>query len=253
MKVYKNQIFKSVKAEDIRTFDDIALLMESASKTYNDLLHQHFEYQKMCEDGILKEVYPTIETIAEKVGCSEKTVDRFNADFSAAVFHRRRYRNGKQTSNLYKMNKVVYQYMKAFWRLGLWKAGNNFKFWWEWIKKMWQECGCDHFAFMNKVWNHKPYSSKKIDGSSEQAAKKMSLSNLDKCPSSSNPLSEMIDICTGWVPSSEIKKMERLLLSKARDAVNDMKWFSIEQRNKIRSYPGLFADMMRRNLASRKV
>lgn len=252
MKLFKNETFKKIKSEDIKTFDDIALLMESASKTYNDLLHQHFEYQKRREDGIWKEVYPTIHRISKEVGCSEKTVDRFNSDFSAAVFHRKRFKNGKQTSNVYRMNKVVYQYMKAFWRLGLWKSGNNYKFWWEWIKKIWQECGCDHMAFMNKVWNYKSPKSKEINDGCEQRSKKMSLGENQKCPSSSNLLSGMIDRCTGWVPSSEIRKMDYLLKKKIEDSIRDMKWYA-SNGNTIHSYQGFFADMLRRNLAPRKV
>lgn len=248
MKIYKNQALKILKPEDFKTFDDIALLMESTSKSYRGLLHRHFELQKMREDGILKEVYPTIETISEKVGCSEKTVDRFNSDLAAVVPHRRRYKNGRQTSNVYRMNKVVYQYMKAFWRLGLWKAGNNFEIWWQWIKKIWLDCGSDHLRFMNKVWNHKPPSNNKLDSSSEQGSEKMSLGENRKCPSSSNPLSEVLKICISFVPSSEIKKIESLLLRKMRDAANDLKWYAMGPGNLIRSFPGFFADMLRRNL-----
>lgn len=252
MKIYKNSDLKTVKKEDIKNFEDVALLIESCSETYKNLLHRHFEYQKMREDGIWKEVYPTVETISKKAKCNEKTVDRFNSDLSAVVHHRRRWKGGKQTSNVYQMNKIFYQYMKAFWRLGLFKEGNPFQIWWEWIKKLWLDCNCDHLRFMNKVWNYKSPKSNSLDGTSEQPSEKMSLGENGKCPSSFNPLSEAMKICTDFVPSSKIQEMEAFLLRKTRDAINDLKWYAVDQKRHITNHVAFFTDALRRAFMKRK-
>lgn len=245
----RNQHFRSVNKEDIKTFDDLAVIMEGCSKTFRDLLHKHFEYQQRVEDGIWSDVYLKVDTIASEADCNEKTVDRFNTDFAALVQKRNRYINGRQTSNVYKMTKTVYQYMKAFWRLGLWKQGNNFDFWWKWIKKIWVDCGCDHLTFMNKVWNHKSNSLKNKDGSYEHGSKKMSLGDLGKCPSSSNSLSQEMNICTGWVPSGDVKKAEDWLRKKIRDSINDVKWYVVDQKHHLISLKGLLGSCLKENLA----
>lgn len=247
---FTNEVFKSVKKEDIKTFDDLAVIFEGCSKTYMKLLKNHFEYQRRVDDGIWSDVHVKVDTIASEAECNEKTVDRFNIHLSAIVQKRNRYKNGKQTSNVYKMSKVAYQYMKAFWRLGLWKKGNNFDFWWKWIKQMWIDCGCDHLKFMNKVWNHKPLTHKEKDGNHEQSSEKMSHGNLAKCPSSSNSLSQEMKICTAFVPSEEVRKAESWLRKKIQDSVNDIKWYVVDQKHRLRSFKGLLSSRLKANLAT---
>lgn len=249
MRLLKNSEAKKILPEKIKSLDDICLILESLSKTYRHLLHFQFDYQKRVEDGIWKEVYVSAKKIAKDAKCNEKTIHRFNQDMCTFVPRRHRWKDGRQTSNVYKMHKVVYQFMKAFWRLGLWKEGVDYDERWLWIKKMWVECGCDTLKFMNKVWNYKPFSKKDKDVGYEQGEKKMSVGENQKCPSSFNSLSMTLDeYSTSWVSQADLKKISALLMRKVRASISDMKWFSIEQGNFIRNFTGLFAQRLSANL-----
>src|SRR5258706_8225969 len=137
MKTYKNIDFKSISPEKIKDFEDINLIFESTSPSYQKLLYRHFQYQQRVDDRIWSDVYCTVATIAKEVQKNERTVHRFHKDLACVIFKKIRRKNGKQTSNTYKMHKTVYQYMKAFWRLGLWKDGVDFKDRWRWIQQLW--------------------------------------------------------------------------------------------------------------------
>lgn len=245
----KNEALRSLKPEDIKTFDDIALLVESASETYFRIAEHHFQLQRRREDGIWKEVFVEIDTIAKAVDCNEKTVDRFNRDMGCIIYKRNRFRNGKQTSNVYTANKVFYQYFKAFWRLGLFKGDLPFKVMWSWIKKLWVNSGCNHEEFMNKVWNRKPGQSNNLNDICKEGSQKMSLGDSGKCPSISNPLTEVMNICTSFVPSSDVRKAEVWLLKKVREAVNDIKWYAVDKKNPIGRFQALFSSRFRAKLA----
>ena len=116
-------------------------------------------------------------------------------------------REKSRHSNVYQMNKIFYQYMKAFWRLGLFKEGNPFQIWWESIKKLWLDSNCDHLRFMNKVWNYKSPKSNSLDGTSEQPSEKMSLGENGKCPSSFNPLSRSYELM--YLTSYHLRRFKR--------------------------------------------
>jgi len=249
MRLLKNEEAKKILPEKIKSLDDICLIFESISKTYRHLLHFQFDLHKRVDDGIWKEVYMSAKRMAKEAECNEKTVHRFNQDMHAFVARRNRYKDGKQTSNVYRMHKVVYKFMKSFWRLGLWKEGVDYDERWIWIKKMWVECGCDTIRFMNKVWNHKPLSKKDKQTSYEQPDKKMSVGENEKCPSSSKSLSMTLDeYSTSWVSHADLKKISSFLLRKVRASISDMKWFSLEQGHFIRNFTGLFAERLSANL-----
>lgn len=251
MKIYRNEALKIIRPEEVKNLDDIAILIDSSSKNYKKLIQRHFDYQKRMEDGIWDGVYPCALEIAKNI-CHEKTVHRFHADLSCIIFKKNRFRGGKQTSNIYRMHKTAYQYLKAFWRLGLWKKGVDFESRWSWIKKMWIECGCNHLAFMNRVWSYKSPNPNKLGSGFEQGLRKMSHGEFQKCPTISNSLSEAMKMCTGWVPDSQVKAMMSLLLNKTRESLNDLKWYVQDQGNSVKSYPGFFSSSLRRHLTPRK-
>jgi len=256
MKLVTNRHFKAIKSEDIKSLDDVAIFIENASPIYRKLLKQHYNYQKRCEDGIWEEVFAGAKFIAaeDEIDCNEKTVHRFNADMGAVIFRRRRFKDGKQTSNVYKMNKTFYQFMKAFWRLGLWKEGTNFEIQWRWIKKLWVEVGCDTLAFMNKVWNYKSLKSKDMQDSCEHRVSKMSVGKNDKCPSISNSLSLTLEkYCTGSVPAKKLKEIEARIANGLRLALDDLRWYTGTAGKTVRNHAGFVADALSRRLRPRKV
>jgi hypothetical protein len=244
MKIWKNHQLSAVNPTDVKTGDDIFLLMESASKSYQKLLIEHFRYQQMVEDRVIKEVYPSANKLSHDLDISQKTVHRFNKDLACVIFKRNRWKAGKQTSNLYKMSKIFYQYLKAFRRLGLFKVGIRFQERWEWIKKMWMDLGCDHDRFMNKVWSYSPLRKSK---NYEQGSKKMSLGDFKKCPSSSNSLSLTLENCTDFVPFGKFKEMEEYLQKKIRLSIEDMRWYLKETGKTITNFAAFFGDAMSRH------
>lgn len=253
MKIYKNESFKILKPESIKDFDDIALIFESISKNYKNILHYHFQLQERVEDRIWSDVYMKAETIAANCECDERTVHRLHKDLSAIIFKKKRYKNGKQTSNVYKMHKLFYQFMKAFRRLGLWKEGVNFKERWKWIKELWLKSGCDTGQFINNVYNYKSNKNKGLSIGCKQGGKNLSVSDIPKCQSSFLPLSEAMKICTNWVPSEKLKEIESFIMRKVRWAMEDMKWYVLEKHKTIYSYTGFFADALKRSLNPKKV
>jgi len=253
MKLVPNKLLKNLKADEIQTLDEISFILDHASPTYLKLLKQHFDYQQRVEDGIWPEVYVSAKYIAKKdVLCDEKTVHRFNADMGSVIFRRRRFKDGKQTSNVYKMNKTFYKFMKAFWKLGLWKAGTHFETQWAWIKKLWIEYGCDTTLFMNKVWSYKSLKDKGKQTSYEQAKSKMSVGFSDKCPSSSKALSITYEYSTSVVPATRLREIESLLKTRIRQAMEDVHWYAARGKL-IRNFVGLFSERLCGHLRPRKV
>jgi len=235
VKLVTNTHLKALKPEEIQTLDEVSFIIEHASPTYLKLLKQHFDYQQRVEDGIWPEVYVSAKYIAKKdVLCDEKTVHRFNADMQSVIFRRRRFKDGKQTSNVYKMNKNFYKFMKAFWRLGLWKPGTHFETQWIWIKKLWVEYGSDTTRFMNKVWGYKPLKSKDMNTPFEQFKSKMSVGKSDKCPSSSNSLSSTLEeYSTPAVPTHKLQEIENLLRNGLRKSMEDIRWYSSQAKKSL--------------------
>jgi len=253
VKLFKNTAFQSVKAESIKNMDDLIVIIDSLSKNYKSLLCYSFHQFKKVEDGIWKGYFQTASTIASKNHCCDKTVYRFTNDLSCLIFRKKRWKDGKQTSNTYKMHKTAYQFLKAFWRLGLFKVGVDFEERWSWIKKMWLDCGSDTLKFMNKVWNYKPLKPKNKRTTYEHEQKKMSVGDNGKCPSTSYSLTLTLEDCTTWVPSKDLKNIERLLNKKLHAAIGDIKWLALEQGRKITSYSGLLAERLASHLRPKKV
>lgn len=252
MNLYKNDTLLKISAEDIKNFDDISFILESCSKSFLKMIFYHFRKQHMIEDRLIKEMYYGAARIGKDNACCEKTVHRFNRALSCVIFKRNRFKDGKQTSNSYEMHKVFYQYLKAFWRLGLFKKGADYEKRWHWIKKMWVDCSSSPMAFMNKVWNHKPLTPKEKKKAYEHSQKKMSYGESQKCPTNLNSLSLTSINGTEWVSDVHLKEIENLLRRKMTDTFSDLKWYALEKGRNIRSWPGIFADRFAAILCPKK-
>lgn len=247
MKFFKNSHLKNINSEQLATLDDMRIIFQCSSSTYLQLLNYHFEMQCKVQDGIWKQVYQRVQTISKKNGCEERTVHRFHKDCANFILRKKRWKDGKQTSNIYRMNKTFYRFMKAFSKLGLFRPDVNFSERWEWIEKLWEKSVFDVTRFINNVYNSNPISLRKLKEGYKQVDSKMSVSSLDKCQSNSSLTSNLEEICTGWVPSKEIKELETWLKKKIRHACEDMKWFS-HQGKEIRTHVGLFSNSLCRHL-----
>lgn len=225
--LYINKSLQNVSPDKIHTFDDIVIILEICSKMYRKILHYYFLCQSKVEDDVWKEIYPSVYRIAKEVECSQKTVHRFNFDAQGLVRKKNRFKEGKQISNIYTFHKKIFQYFKAFNKFGLWRYLDNpaaFKMVLNGLKKTWEECGCDEYRFMNKIYNRKFRKSNEIKQSYEQSEKKMSVGDPQKCPTTSL-LPFLNRYSTGKVPINCLEGINIWLSEQIKGALRDMDWY----------------------------
>lgn len=254
MKLIKNSSLRTKTFQDLDGPESYFLILKFISKKYVKILFKHFEYQQCVKDGIWNDVHTGINYISNSVECNEKTVDRFHKDFQCLVQSKKGYKNGKRTSNKYKMQKGLYQFLKICWKLGLGKKGTCFKERFDWIYNLWEKSGCNMTRFANSVYNRKPMSSRDIDKGSksyEQSEKKMSPSNRDKCPSILDSLTRSM-ISTPFGDSKISEKMEKLLKMALQKTYKDVEWYLQNSGKKILSPISFMAKILSGNLLYKK-
>ncbi|MFO7745445.1 MAG: hypothetical protein R6V36_08680 [Psychroflexus sp.] len=219
---------RTINPEAYKDFNNFICFLEQLSRKNRDIFHFFWESDKRERSGYLSGIYPTTATIGKKVGCNEKTVDRYNKNCHSVVAHKRRTKGGKQTSNLYKLNNHARKWLRICDKVGLFKHRQNSHAFNEILKLLsflHQQFGSNWERIMKALNKHKGYVNKGLKDDFKQAKIKMSLGDALKCPSSSYSSSSYPRICTSSVHIKGVKDFKRWLHNQVKRSLDDFEWF----------------------------
>lgn len=241
---------------DIESFDDALVLIENMSYLNREILHIQYDTQKKVNLGFLDSNFYSRRRIAslvkEKTGkCCIKTVDRFHQNMKCIVNRKKRFFGKDQTSNEYHIKEETMSILHVFHQVGLLKTKEDFKRKLRFLKDKWIEADFCISRLMNMLKMRISPKHSNLGSSYKHWKNKMSPPPDQKCrPNSYSSLIPMLEnTCTGLVPLSKIHEIERFLMNKVRNAVEDIRWWSQKTRKTPYAPVGMFKKQLMRQLA----